>query len=112
MKKLNLTYQCAVNGLEAYTIYTLSPARFFLILTDLDMPVMGGKLSATKIREFERKQKLRRTSIVALTGVTSTESRMECLESGIDQVFTKPIKMKDLSALVWEVQEGLRRGLG
>jgi signal transduction histidine kinase len=37
MKKLKLPYVCAVNGLEALTIYTTTPDTFFLILCDIDM---------------------------------------------------------------------------
>lgn len=90
----------------------MNPARFFLVLSDLDMPIMGGKVCATKIRDFERKQALRRISIVALTGVTSAESREDCRRAGIDHVYTKPIKMSVLSALVAEVQKSLELELG
>lgn len=89
-----------MNGLEAYEIYRANPSAFFLVLMDIDMPVMNGNVSTTKIRELERRQKLSKTFIVALTGVTSAESREESLGAGMDRFYTKPIRMRDLSELV------------
>lgn len=107
MKKLRLPHQCASNGLEALNAYSATPADFFLVLMDIDMPVMNGNLATVKIREFERRHKSRRTCVVALTGVTNKESRKECLASGMDRFYTKPIRMKELSAMIDEVREQL-----
>lgn len=104
MEKLDVPFRCASNGLEALTIYSTSPSDFFLVLMDVDMPVMNGKESTAKIREFEREQQLGKTCIVALTGVTSPQARQECLDCGMDRFFTKPIRMKDLSALVSDIR--------
>lgn len=71
---------------------------------DIDMPVMDGISATVKIRDIERKQKLQRTFIVALTGVTSKEGRSRCLASGMDRYLSKPIRMKDLREVVEEVK--------
>lgn len=85
-------------------MYSTNPSDFFLILMDVDMPVMNGNASAAKIRGFERRQQLHKTNIVALTGVTSAEAERECYESGMDQFFTKPMSLKKLSAVIVEIQ--------
>lgn len=103
-KKLKLPYASATNGLEALTAFSTSTSKFFMVLMDISMPVMDGNESTAKIREFERKNKLPRTFIVALTGVTSDESRRRCFDAGVDKYLTKPMQMKDLSALVAEVK--------
>ena len=95
-------YASATNGLEALTLFTASPLSFSLVLMDISMPIMDGKQSTAKMRELERKKKLKRTLIVALTGVTSNESRKQCFDAGVDRYFTKPMQMKDLSVLVEE----------
>jgi CheY-like chemotaxis protein len=39
MNKLKLDFDCAVNGLEALEKYEAFPSRYFLVLTDMNMPV-------------------------------------------------------------------------
>lgn len=115
MRKLHVPFQCAANGLEASTIYSAHPRDFFLVLMDVDMPVMDGKQATAKIRELERRQQLPRTCVVALTGVTSQNARQECLDCGMDKFYTKPIRMKGLSGLVTETMPPLpneKRGGG
>ncbi|KAK4546286.1 hypothetical protein LTR36_001963 [Oleoguttula mirabilis] len=103
-KYTDLQYECAGDGLQALNAYTATPAKFLLILMDLTMPVMDGFTCTAKIRELERKRRLPRCMIVALTGVTSSESRESALDVGVDKYFTKPIRMKDISTLVAEMR--------
>lgn len=69
-----------------------------------DLLFRDGFTSTAKIREVERKRRLPRCTIVALTGVTSSESRESALRTGVDKYFTKPIRMKELLALVAETK--------
>lgn len=110
MRKLHVPFKSAFNGLEAFTTYSAQPSSFFLVLMDVDMPIMDGKQATVKIRELERKQHLPPISVVALTGVTSQTVRQECLECGMDKFYTKPIRMKGLSALVTETRPALPDG--
>jgi CheY-like chemotaxis protein len=104
MKKQNLPYECASDGLEAFGKYKSAPLEFFLVLMDMNMPVMDGFEPTKKIREFERKRKIRNTTITALTGVTTSEARDRAMDAGIDEYLTKPARMKDLTALVAELR--------
>ncbi|TKA21891.1 hypothetical protein B0A54_18099 [Friedmanniomyces endolithicus] len=105
MKKLHIPFDTAINGPEALAMYTSTPSRYFIILTDISMPIMDGNQATAKIRELERKQKLVRTTIVAITGVTSAASRKISFDSGVDTYLTKPVKMKEVRALIAEVKE-------
>ncbi|KAK0305185.1 hypothetical protein LTR01_007044 [Friedmanniomyces endolithicus] len=104
MKKLRIPFDTAINGAEALAMYTSTPSRYFIILTDISMPIMDGNQATAKIRELERKQKLARTTIVAITGVTSAASRKISFDSGVDTYLTKPVKMKEVRALIAEVK--------
>lgn len=104
MKKLNLRYQCAVHGKEAYDRYRKRPAGYFLILMDISMPVMDGFTATSKIRAFEGKQRLPRTRIVALTGVTNQEAKRQAFDAGVDEYYAKPVRMKELKELVDRIQ--------
>lgn len=106
MKKQGLPYDTAEDGLQALNRYMENPARYFLILMDMNMPVMDGFESTAKIRAFERKNNLPVTNIAALTGVTSEEARDSAYDAGVNKYLTKPIQMKDLTKLVSETREG------
>ena len=81
-------------------MFSKDPSKYFLILTDISMPVMDGNEATAKMREVERKRKLARIMIVAITGVTNAASRKASFDSGVDKYLTKPVKMKALKELV------------
>jgi CheY-like chemotaxis protein len=110
MKKQGLDYDCAADGRIALNKYMDDPARYFLILMDMNMPVMDGFESTAKIRAFERKNNLPAANIAALTGVTSEESRTSAYDAGVNRYLTKPIQMKDLTKLVSETRENKQDG--
>lgn len=105
MKKQSLAYESAVDGLQALDKYKAEPHKFFLVLMDMNMPVMDGFESTAKIREHERKNHLAATNICALTGVTSEEAMSQAFNAGVNKYLTKPIQMKDLMKLVAETRE-------
>ena len=102
LAKIMLTkagYQVAVanNGKEAVDRFMESPKNFDLIFMDVQMPEMDG-LEATKaIREkgFDT------IPIVAMTAHAMKGDREKCLEAGMDDYITKPIKRE----VVFEVLE-------
>lgn len=104
MKKLKLPFDTAGNGREAFNIWKAEPHKYLLILMDISMPVMDGNEATAAIRAEERKHKLPKTNIVAVTGVTDGASQKVSFDAGVDQLFTKPVKMKDLSVLVAQLR--------
>lgn len=53
---------------------------------------MDGFAATSKIRQTEKKRRLPRTMIVALTGLTSAESRARAFDAGVDEYRAKPGK--------------------
>ena len=86
----------AKNGALAFETYAQDPNRFSLILMDISMPVMDGYMAARKIRDFEAEHNLPAKNIIALTGHALAGTKAECLEAGMNDYLTKPVKQKAL----------------
>jgi len=89
--------EIAGNGLEAVEKFTATPDDFDLIFMDVQMPVMDG-MEATKAI---RKKGFTNIPIVAMTAHAIKGYRDECLEAGMNDYVTKPIKRE----LVFEILE-------
>lgn len=64
------------------------------------MPVMNGLDSTRAIRKFEKSQKLKPARIIVLTGLDSEGVEKEALVSGASLFLTKPVRLKELGALL------------
>ncbi|KAG0169870.1 hypothetical protein DFQ28_008278 [Apophysomyces sp. BC1034] len=74
---------------------------FDLILMDVQMPVMGGFEATQKIREIERLSRLdERIPIVALTAHAMIGDRDKCLQAGMDEYVTKPLRFPELVSAI------------
>ncbi|MDP2861263.1 MAG: response regulator [Desulfobacterales bacterium] len=89
--------EIAGNGLEAVEKYMASPDDFDLIFMDVQMPVMDGMEATKEIR----KKGFKDIPIVAMTAHAIKGYRDECLEAGMNDYVTKPIKRE----LVFEILE-------
>ena len=77
---------------------------FDLILMDMQMPVMGGLDATAAIRQFEQREGRTRTPIYALTAAALQEDRVRGMEAGLDGYLTKPLRQKELLALIHTLQ--------
>ncbi|KAK4553490.1 hypothetical protein LTR86_009547 [Recurvomyces mirabilis] len=118
VKKSHFTYVCAENGLEAVEAYKASvagwtedyfpsvtasypsPRRFDYVLMDVSMPVMNGLDATKEIREIEQKSGIKRTKVIALTGLASKEARKQAETAGVDIFLPKPVKFAELKKLL------------
>jgi two-component system sensor histidine kinase/response regulator len=80
--------ELAGNGQEALEKFTASPDRFCLILMDIQMPVMDGIEATRAIRERGFKD----VPIIAMTARAMNGDRDICLEAGMNEYITKPIR--------------------
>jgi CheY-like chemotaxis protein len=73
-----------------------------MIFMDISMPIMDGFEATREIRLLENEAGVKRCKIVALTGLSSEESRNEALTSGSDVFLTKPVKLERVRSLMNE----------
>jgi CheY-like chemotaxis protein len=110
MRKHQYTYVEAEDGQEALDAYKASclpgpcsnapTRRFDVVLMDINMPIMDGMESTRCIREFEKENGLKRSNIIALTGLASAQAQQEAEASGIDVFLPKPVKFAELKKLL------------
>jgi len=94
LEKAGYTVKTVDNGREALDHFTSEPDKYDLILMDIQMPEMDGTAAAEAIRKWEQSQSSTNIHIpiVAVTANAQKEDRIKCLESGMDDYLTKPIK--------------------
>jgi len=99
----------ANNGKEAVEKYTKHPDDFDLIFMDVQMPEMDG-MEATKII---KKKGFDTIPIVAMTAHAMKGDREMCLEAGMDDYITKPIKRELVFEMIekWIFEKNLRLGV-
>lgn len=73
---------------------------FDLVLTDLHIPKLSGFEVTRKIRELEASSGSRPVPVLALSANVEEGIREKCLESGMNELFAKPIRMKELQNAV------------
>jgi CheY-like chemotaxis protein len=81
----------------------LAHTKFDVILMDMMMPVMDG-LEAT--RRFRASEVGPRTPIVALTANAMESDRQCCIDAGMDDYLSKPIKAQELNQLLQNLSSG------
>ncbi|MCP5105694.1 MAG: response regulator, partial [bacterium] len=79
----------AENGKEAVEKYTSAPDQYDLIFMDIQMPEMDGREAAKKIRQTESVSHI---PIIAMTAESMKGDREKCLEAGMDDYISKPIR--------------------
>lgn len=84
----------AGNGLEA--IEALRRQGYDVVLMDVQMPEMGGLEAARQICEEWPQGK--RPRLIAMTAGAMEGDREKCLEAGMDDYISKPVKMEALQA--------------
>jgi CheY-like chemotaxis protein/HPt (histidine-containing phosphotransfer) domain-containing protein len=84
------TFDLAVNGKEALEMTRRK--KFDLILMDVQMPVMDGHEATRRIRTEDTPNA--RVPIIATTANAYKQDIERCLEAGMDDVVTKPLRRK------------------
>jgi signal transduction histidine kinase/CheY-like chemotaxis protein len=93
------------NGLEAVAAVQHHP--YDLALMDVRMPEMDGIEATRLIRHQVQSRPLR---IIAMTANATDEDRQRCMEAGMDDYITKPVRIPELTAKLEEASRN--RGTG
>lgn len=86
--------QLCDNGKQAIDAFTNN--HYDLVLMDCQMPVMDGFESTRHIRGFERENERFSTPIIALTANAMKGDSERCLNAGMNDYITKPIRRDKL----------------
>jgi two-component system, sensor histidine kinase and response regulator len=96
LEKLGCRVDVAANGREGVEMLTLLP--YDLVFMDCQMPELDGYDATRQIRSSE--SRIARVPIVAMTANAMRGDREKCLEAGMDDYITKPIRTDDLAAML------------
>ncbi|MEM7159514.1 MAG: response regulator [Myxococcota bacterium] len=90
----------ATNGLEALERIEATPF-FDVVFMDVQMPQLDGLEATQRLRKLEE-GKERHIPIVAMTAHVMPRDRNRCLDAGMDDYITKPVRRRDLLRMLRE----------
>ncbi|HHF2918973.1 TPA: ATP-binding protein [Vibrio diabolicus] len=93
LKKLDITPDLKANGKEA--LEAVKNKDYELIFMDCRMPEMDGYEATMYLRESGFTH-----PIIALTAGTTIEERQKCIDSGMDDILTKPYTATDIEQIM------------
>ncbi|MFA5834932.1 MAG: PAS domain S-box protein [Bacteroidota bacterium] len=104
LERLNIQPDVVINGREAVNAVKLK--KYDLVFMDVQMPEMDGFEATKTIRETEVSDM--RTCIIAMTANALQGDRERCLQAGMNDYLSKPIKQNDLQSMIekWLLQVG------
>ncbi|KAI8586874.1 hypothetical protein BDZ88DRAFT_427281 [Geranomyces variabilis] len=87
---------------------------FDMILMDVQMPIMGGFEATQCIREIEKRMghdsPLKRIPIIAVTAHAMIGDREKCLNAGMDEYVTKPLRLNELNGIIKRFPKRVHQG--
>jgi chemotaxis signal transduction protein/DNA-binding NarL/FixJ family response regulator len=112
LEKLGVRAETARTGEEA--VAAVRAKNFELVLMDIELPGMGGLAATSEIRRWQAEnagQGIQRDPImiVATTAHQGQDVRGQCLDAGMDEVVSKPLRVEDLENLIGRRQSGSRK---
>ena len=100
-----LGYQADLVGNAQAALDALSRQNYDLVLMDCEMPMMDGYEATREIRH--RESGGRHVVIIAMTANATHEQRDRCLEAGMDDFLSKPVRLQTLEAMLASWSAGL-----
>jgi two-component system, sensor histidine kinase and response regulator len=96
LERLGVHCECVANGKEALAAVRDSPRD--IVFMDCEMPEMDGFQATKAIRRL--KGESGQTIVVAMTANAMQGDRDRCLEAGMNDYLAKPVRPKELAAII------------
>jgi two-component system, sensor histidine kinase and response regulator len=99
LQKLGFQADAVANGLEA--LESLRNIPYDIIIMDCHMPEMDGYEASRRIRQtpdLNRSSNGHPVRIIAMTADAMQGDREKCLQAGMDDYVSKPVKLEDLKS--------------
>lgn len=98
IRKLGHQLDCVANGVEA--LARLSAQSYDLVLMDCQMPQLDGYETTREIRRGAAGEKNIQIPIIALTAYAMPEDRGKCIDAGMNDYLTKPLREPDFKEML------------
>ncbi len=101
---------CEIVGDGSDAIKACRENSYDLVLMDFELPTISGPDATREIRNLQLKGQLandgHKLPIVALTANALPEQRQQCIDAGMDDVLTKPIRRPELIKVLESARSG------
>lgn len=94
LTRLGYNSDIATNGLEA--VEAVKQCHYDLVLMDIVMPGIDGLQAAREIRKLRKN----RVKIIGITAYVVPGIREMCLDAGMDECISKPVRIKDMAEVL------------
>jgi len=109
LEKFGYFSDAVSNGLEA--LKALGMIDYALVLMDVEMPDMDGIEATAQIRRSESKVCNHQIPIIAMTAHAMKGDREKCLEAGMDDYLSKPVKPDELLEMIEKWVQKIRKDM-
>ncbi|HEY3754677.1 MAG TPA: response regulator [Opitutaceae bacterium] len=92
-----LGYEAEIVGSGVDALEAVTRRAYDLVLMDTQMPKMDGLEASRRIRSLPQGSRLR---IIAMTASVQESDRALCIDAGMDDFLTKPVKIEKLRAVL------------
>lgn len=105
LAKLNITPEAVVNGNEA--VEAFKNKQYQIIFMDCEMPIMDGFEATERIRQWEQRNSLPPTPIIALSAHGIQDQKQRIAAVGMNSQLTKPLELAALHEVLqmWALSE-------